>query len=461
MSETTGLIDALSRLQADLALLVGAEAVERYRADATRRPGPEPVAVARPRTTADLAALLAFCTARRQLVAVQGGLTGLAGGARPQAGELPISLERMRSLSEPDLLSMSVEAGAGVTLEALQARAAAAGLMFGVDIGARGTATIGGMIATNAGGIRVLRHGMFRAQVLGLEAVLSDGRVLTSMRGLQKDNSGYDLKQLMIGSEGTLGIVTRARLRLLPKPRHERNALCAVGSVDAALQLMRRLREHLGSDLSACEAIWPDVYAGVVALRGGSAPLATGHALYLLVESQSFRHEEDDLFETALGEAYEAGLCQDVVLSQSGRDFTALWEIRDGCTDYTASLGGMTGHDVSLPPDAMANFLDEAGAIVRRIDPAARICVFGHLGDGNLHYVVKSQHMPLLSPEIFACAAGLGGAVTAEHGVGSDKRAHLPLVRSPVELAVMRSIKHGLDPYGILNRGRILPEPSP
>lgn len=455
MSGTTDLVEALSRLPADLALLSGERAVERYRVDATRRKGPVPEVVARPKTTADLSALLVFCNARRQSVVVQGGLTGLAGGARPQAGELPISLERMRAVGEPDIAALSLEVEAGATLEAVQARAADAGLMFGVDIGARGTATIGGMIATNAGGIRVLRHGMFRAQVMGLEAVLADGRTLTSMRGLQKDNSGYDLKPLFIGSEGTLGVVTRAKLRLLPKPRQERNALCVVGSVEHALMLLGHLRGRLGPELSACEAIWPNVYAGIVALRGGSGPLPTGAPLYLLVETQSFRDGEDDLFETVLGEAYEQGLCSDVVLSQSGREFDDLWKIRDGCTEYTATLGGMTGHDVSLPAPMMATFLTEAEPIVRSIDPSATICIFGHLGDGNVHYIVKSAEIAEISPKIYACAAGHGGSVTAEHGVGADKKLHLPLVRSSVEFALMRALKQAVDPNGILNPGRI------
>ncbi|MFB9949192.1 FAD-binding oxidoreductase [Rhizobium puerariae] len=441
----------------DLGIETDRDMMARHLADATRKPGPVPSLVARPKTTEGVSAFLKACHDAGQPVAVQGGLTGLSGGARPLEGEVVLSLERMRSLGPVDAVSATIVVEAGARLQTVQEAAESAGLCFGVDIGARGSATIGGMIATNAGGIRVLRHDMMRAQILGLEAVLADGTVLSSLRGLMKDNSGPNLNQLFIGGEGLFGVVTRACLRLSAKPAAERNALCAVPSVDSALVLLQRLRSALGPQLTAFEGIFAPVYEGISAMRRGAIPLPAGSPLYVIAEMQIFGAQAgDDVFETVLIQAYEDGLCSDIVVSRSGREFAAIWDVREGCTEFTFSLGRLTGHDISVPLRSIPAFMAEAETLLAGLDPEAGAYVFGHLGDGNLHYVVRTGRREAVSPEIYRLAARLGGSVTAEHGVGLDKKDYLSLVRSPAELATIRMLKAALDPKAILNRGRVL-----
>lgn len=456
MAKLEALLHLLEAQDNDLGLLTDAAMIERYRADATRRAGAAPLLVARPRSTEGVSAFLSACNRLGQAVVVQGGLTGLSGGARPEEGEVALSLERMTCIDAVDETAAMIVAEAGATLQSVQHAVASCGLQFGVDIGARGTATIGGMIATNAGGIRVLRYNMMRTQVIGLEAVLADGTVVGSMRGLTKDNSGPNLNQLFIGSEGLFGVVTKARLQLFPRPRHELNALCAVSSVEDALAMLRLLRQALGPQLSAFEGIFGSVYDGVAGFKG-SAPLATGAPLYVLVEMQSFGDTEDGrVFERVLMDAYEQGLCSDIVVSQSGREFSAIWDVRENCTEYTFSLGRLRGHDVSVPLAALPIFISEAGQLLPKLDPDARAFIYGHLGDGNLHYTLMSDRCEQISPEIYRLAAELGGSVTAEHGVGVDKKPYLSLVRSAADLSTIRAMKTTLDPKNILNRGRVI-----
>nr|WP_274705580.1 FAD-binding oxidoreductase [Salipiger pentaromativorans] len=445
---------------------LGAEAVlayrpdlARYLSDETGDTGTPPALILRPRDTMDVSDALRLCHDAGQRVVVQGGRTGLAGGACPQPGEIVLSLERLTDLEEPDPLTASIVAGAGVPLQRLQERAEAAGLFFGVDLGARGTATLGGMIATNAGGIRVLRYGMMRAQVLGVEAVLADGTVLDGMVGLVKDNSGYDLKQLFIGSEGTLGVVTRARLALHPAPREATLAFCAVDTLAQAQALLVHLRGSLGASLSAFEAIWGPLY-DAMAERFGNAPLATGAGLYLLIEAQAFAEGDAARFEEAMAAAYEAGHCADVILSQSLNEVLALWGVRENCSEFVYTLANSVGHDVSLPLARLETFLTATEAAIRAIDPAARIFPFGHLGDGNLHYIVDTTEPAAVSQTVFRLSAQNGGAISAEHGLGLKKAAHLPLVRDAGQIATMRALKAALDPQGILNMGRILAVPK-
>lgn len=450
--------DALAAFRAagnDLGLLTDPADIARYRQDATRYPGPAPRAVLRPRDTAGVAEAMAICHALRQPVVVQGGLTGLSGGARPQEGEVALSLERLTTLGVVDPSGPTLLAGAGVSLLTVQETAQAAGFLFGVDIGSRGTATVGGIVSTNAGGIRVLRYGMTRAQLAGVEAVLPDGTVVTSLKGLAKNNTGADLSQLFCGTEGTLGIVTRALFRLHPNPAVTANALISLNSVKDALTLLARLRAALGLRLSAFEGIWPQVYAGIATLR--PLPIPAGAGMYVVAEIHGFDPQADrPAFENALMSAIEDGLCQDVVMSQSEREFHDIWAIREGSNDYTRTLGPVKGHDIAVPLAAIPAFVAEADTATARLDPAARPLVFGHLGDGNLHYVVQTSRADLVSPEIHAIAARHGGTIAAEHGVGVEKKPYITLVRSEGELSALRRLKAAFDPDGILNRGRIL-----
>lgn len=388
------------------------------------------------------------------------GRTGLSGGARVLAGEAVLSLERMSALQDVEPMAGTIIAEAGVPLQIVQEKADAAGLGFGVDIGARGTATIGGNIATNAGGIRVLRYGNFRAQVLGLEAVLADGTVLSSLKGLAKDNSGYDLSQLFIGSEGTLGVVTRACLKLHPKPITQSAAFCSLPSLDAAFDLLKALRGRLGNLLSGFEVILEPLMGDMVASLGLTAPVALSSPVYVLTDIQGMTPGADEeAFTGALSQAIEDGLVEDVVLSQSEREFQALWTLRDDCNRFLFAEGVMLSLDVSLPLPRMGEFLDLAKAAQSRADPAAQDYVFGHLGDGNLHYVVRTDSPNEVAKAVFECVAISGGSISAEHGIGLDKKAYLHLTRDPAELAAMRRIKAALDPCNILNPGRIFDMP--
>lgn len=451
----TGLRQRLTdRLGADAVLAYRPELI-RYRSDATKRTGAPPELILRPRDAQGVSDALRLCCEAGRPIVVQGGRTGLAGGARPQPGEIALSLERLNDLGDPDPLNASIVAGAGVPLLRLQERAGASGLLFGVDIGARGSATVGGMIATNAGGTRVLRYGMMRAQVAGLQAVLSDGTVIEDMEGLIKDNSGYDLKQLLIGSEGTLGVITRARLALHRAPRTSSLAFCAVDTLVQAQTLLLHLRAGLGRSLSAFEAIWGSLYDAMAA-SAADVPLATGAGLYLLVESMNDTGSEPDLFEQVMATAYQDGLCHDAIIAQSSSEAQALWAVREACSSHVHSLAQYVGHDLSLPSRRLEDFLIAAEAAVLGIDPQARILPFGHLADGNLHYIVETTAGEAVSNAVFRLSARAGGAISAEHGLGLDKAEFLPLVRDTGQVATMRKIKSALDPRGILNRGRIL-----
>ncbi|GAA2844479.1 FAD/FMN-containing dehydrogenase [Aminobacter aminovorans] len=453
----------LSILQArlDKAAILAGDAIDpRYSDDLAGEPGARPELVLRPRSTDEVAEILKACNDACQPLVVQGGRTGLSGGARVLAGEAVLSLERMTALQEVEPTAATIVADAGVPLQLVQEKADAADLVFGVDIGARGTATIGGNVATNAGGIRVLRYGSFRAQVLGLEAVLADGSVLSSLKGLAKDNSGYDLSQLFIGCEGTLGVVTRACLRLHPRPVTQSAAFCSLPSLEAAFGLLKFLRARLGNLLSGFEVILAPLMGDMVAALGLTAPVALSSPVYVLADIQGMTPQADEeaLVET-LSQAIEHGLVEDVVVSQSEREFRALWTLRDDVNRFLFAEEAMLSLDVSLPLPEMGAFLDMARAAQGQVDPGAQDYVFGHLGDGNLHYVVRTDRPDDVASAVFDCVAKSGGSISAEHGIGLDKKAYLHLTRSPGEISAMRRLKAALDPNNILNPGRIFDMP--
>jgi len=454
--DNRGLLDRLSGALPRNALLVGDAVDARYREDRRGKYSASPRFVMRPGSTAEVSVCLAACNDFAQPLAVHGGRTGLSGGHRVVEGEAVLSLERMTDLGEVHGDSATIMASAGAPLQAVQEAAELAGYLFGVDIGSRGTATIGGNIATNAGGIRVLRYGMFRAQVAGLETVLADGTILSSLRGLDKDNTGYDLNQLFVGSEGTLGVVTRARLRLHPKPLVEANAFLAVPSLEAALELLKRLREVLGSSVSAFELMFREAFEGVVAFLGMARPLDAKAPVYVLTEVQALREDATlETFAACLMQALEDGVALDAVVSQSPREFHALWTMRDSCADYVRSLDHVTGCDISVPMHRMAAFLQAGQTALGAIDPSTEFIVFGHLGDGNLHYVIRTPKREEAADKVYRLVADHGGSISAEHGIGFDKKPWLQLCRSKAEIATMRRLKAALDPKAILNRGRI------
>jgi FAD/FMN-containing dehydrogenase len=421
-----------------------------------------PLAIARPLEVAQVSRILATCDAHRIPVVPQGGLTGLAGGGVPLAPALLLSLERLRRIEAIDAVAGTMTVQAGATLAEVQAAADAAGLFFPLDLGGR-SAQVGGNAATNAGGHRVLRFGMMRALVLGLEAVLADGTVLSSLGKVLKDNAGYDLKQLFIGSEGTLGVITRLVLRLQPKPASQATALCAARSYAEGLALLQRLRTGLGGRLSAFEVMWPAFYHLATTLAGREPPLAGGHGLYVLVEALGQEPEHDAaLFESTIAAALADGTLEDAVVAQSGPQARALWEIREGSGAFRRHHWPQLPFDVSFAPGEIGAFVEDCDARLRARWPQAKVLYLGHAADGNLHVSIKLDENAGSAREmddlVYAAVRDRGGSVSGEHGIGACKRDYLGHTRSTAEIQVMRRLKAALDPNGILNPGKVLPD---
>jgi FAD/FMN-containing dehydrogenase len=451
-------MDAVAELIAALppgTVLTGAEIGDRHKSDESRTGRSLPKAVVRPASTAEVATALAICDRHRQPVVPQGGLTGLAGGANAGEDEVALSLERLAGVEALDADAATITLRAGTVLEVAQGAAAAAGFLLPVDLGARGSCQIGGMLANNAGGIRVLRYGMTRENVLGLEAVLADGTVLGGVSAMPKNNTGYDLKQLFIGSEGTLGVITRAVLRLHPAPAERLTALCALGDYAAVLELLQRARSGLAG-LSAFEAMWRDYFATC----SGDRRLFEGvPTLAVIVECDSDGGAEDrERFEALLGAALEDGVIGDALIAQSEKEARDFWEVREGIAlDH---LMGLINFDVSLPVGDLGRFAEACGADLEARFPTARVLFFGHVADGNLHIVVappEAEATHAIEDAVYDLVRDFAGSISAEHGIGVLKRPWLGNSRTEAELTTMRRLKLALDPNAILNPGKILP----
>jgi FAD/FMN-containing dehydrogenase len=456
----TALLETLaSRLPAGT-LLGPDDAGARHRADWTRVNACAPAAVARPRTTEEVAAILRACHEVGQPVVVQGGLTGLAGGATPRAGELALSLERLAGVESIDADAGTLQVRAGTPLAVAQAAAEAQGLQLALDLGSRGSCTIGGNIATNAGGNRVIRYGMMRELVLGLEAVLADGTVLSALNPMLKNNAGYDLKQLFIGTEGTLGVVTRAVLRLHAAPRERLTAFVAAPSFAALVALLRAARSEFGGELGSFEAMWANYYElAIAALKANPRPFDGRHPFYVLLEIEALEPVAATArLETFLARLLEAGTAADALVARSLEESARLWRVRESAGEIMMTLGIPMAYDVSLPMARMTAFLERLDAEVPAVLGDQPLYVFGHLGDGNLHLVTGLRSLgqvAALDQIVYGGLAGFG-SVSAEHGIGQLKRHWLSASRSPAELATMRLLKSALDPRGILNPGRVL-----
>jgi FAD/FMN-containing dehydrogenase len=421
----------------------------------------EALAIARPSSTQEVISVLEVCRRHAISVVPIGGGTGLVEGAMATSGQLLLSLERMRSAPEIDPMTRTAVVEAGVTLEQLQNAADAHDLVFPLDLGARGSATIGGNIATNAGGNRVIRFGMMREMVLGLEVVLADGTLLSSLNRMLKNNAGYDLKQLFIGSEGTLGVITRASLRLREKWRSQNAALLSLTSFDDVLKLLKFTDARLGGGLSAFEAMWGEFYDNVTAPGNGiPAPIERGQPYYVLIEALGGETVGDgERFEAMLAEIFDTGILHDAALARSTSQTMSFWQIRDA-VEKLLELGPMFMFDVSLPISAMEGYVDTVRErLAARWD--SHLCiVWGHLGDSNLHlwitvYSDDRGDRSEVEEIVYAPLRGVGGSISAEHGIGLEKRAYLSLTRTPPEIALMRRLKETLDPDGLLNPGKI------
>ncbi|MEX6507882.1 FAD-binding oxidoreductase [Jiella sp. M17.18] len=449
----------------DPAIVVSGEAIpERFRHDWSGQKPVRPLALIRPRSTEEVSATLALCHEAGIGVVPQGGLTGLAGGAHPVEGCVALSLERLNRIEEVDPAMATMTAGAGVVLQTAQAAAEEAGLFLALDLGARGSCTVGGVLSTNAGGNRVIRYGMAREHVLGLEVVLADGTVVTSLNKMLKDNAGYDSKQLFIGSEGTLGVITRAVLRLQPRPTFSTSALCGCRDFAAALSLLKAARACLGPSLTSFEVMWPSFYHFMGdSLPSLPQPLRGRHGLYVLIEVSGFDAERDaERLETLLGERLEAGEVEDAVLAASGKDVAALWAIRESVSEYSKVLGPVAAFDVGLPSHVTGSVVERLEAAMAERWPDAIALSYGHVGDSNLHFVAHVPSAGAVQPSaeisalVYGTVRAAGGTISAEHGIGTLKRDYLPYSRSSAELDLMRRMKTALDPRGILNPGKVL-----
>lgn len=417
-------------------------------------------AVVRPRTTQEVSQALRICHRLSQSVVTHGGKTGVCDGDRATPADVVISLEAMNRIEEIDATGRTLLAQAGCTLHALQEAAAEQGLFLPLDLGARGSCTIGGNVSTNAGGINVIRYGMARNLVLGLEAVLADGTVLSSLNRMLKNNSGYDLKQLFIGTEGTLGIVTRVVLALKEQPSSTNSALVALNSGASVLQLLKYMDRELGGTLSSFEVMWGDYYRAVTRPGAHSPPLPREHPFYVVMEMQGSDQAADtERFEAVLAAAMEAGTIADAVIARSTQDRDRLWAVRE---DFSSILQFKPQflYDVSLPIRHMLEYVEGLQARLQARWPACRFYTLGHIGDGNLHFFIspdcdEPDAHRIADEIVYAPLASINGAISAEHGIGLEKKPWLHLSRSAEEIEAMRRLKRAFDPSNILNPGKI------
>jgi FAD/FMN-containing dehydrogenase len=423
-----------------------------YEADWTGRYRGEAVAVVRPASPEEIVEIVRACRSARVPIVPQGGNTGLVGGAIPRAGAVVVSTRRLATIEPVDPDGLAMVAAAGATVDAVHRAAADAGLAYGVDLAARDSATIGGTIATNAGGIHVFRHGMTRDQLLGVEAVLGDGTLIRRLDAPRKDNTGFALAQLLAGSEGTLGIITAARLRLLPRLDQRVVAVLGISSTSVAVRLAGALRRSLPS-LNAVEFI--DAAALDLAVEHGALrPIQARHPAYLLVEVADVVDPEPAF----VGALQRAPDVDDAAIATDGPARARLWQIRERLPESLQRAGVPHSIDAALPLPRLAEFAGLLPATIERASPGARLILFGHLLDGNLHVNVLGPDPddPSVDDAVLGLALELGGTVSAEHGIGVAKAAWLTRDRSPGDLAAMRSIKRALDPDGILNPGVLL-----
>ena len=429
------------------------------------------LAVIVPRSVEQISRLLRFCNENRIGVVPHGGNTGYCGGATPDESgkQVVVSMRRMNRIRGVDALNYSLVAEAGCILADVQRAADEAERFFPLSLGSEGTCQIGGNLSTNAGGLSVLRYGMMRELVLGLEVVLADGRVLSSLGALRKDNTGYDIKSLFLGAEGTLGIITAASVKLFPKIRSSATALVAVPKVRAAVDLLARLREASGDRISSFELI-PRIGIELTTqhIPGVIDPLQQPYSWYVLCELTSARAADplDTIMEEALGAALEDGLVLDAALARNERERAALWKLRETIPEAQRIDGASLKHDISVTITALPDFVERASRWVEDNVPDGRLVIYGHVGDGNLHFNLNQApgsdrniflaREPAIKRAIHDLVSEFGGSFSAEHGIGRLKVGELEHYAAPVEIDLMRAVKKALDPNGVLNPGKVL-----
>jgi FAD/FMN-containing dehydrogenase len=423
--------------------------------------------VVRPGSTAEVSAICRLASENRVALVPQGGNTGLVGGQTPHSGEVVISLRRLDQVRDIDTASNTMTCEAGVVLQVAQQRASEVDRLFPLSLGAEGSCTIGGNLSTNAGGTTALAFGVAREMALGLEVVLADGRILNGLSKLKKDNTGYDLRNLFIGAEGTLGVITAATLKLFPKPHAVETAFVGLKSPAAALKLLSISQNEAAGTLTSFELL-SDLAVDFSVRHGIDIrdPLAGKHSWYVLMELSSPRDDARAALESILAQGLEKGIVEDAVIAANLSQRSAFWKLRDEMSAAQKPEGGSIKHDISVPVVAVPDFIEQANAAVVKLIPGARPVPFGHLGDGNIHYNVSqpvgSDAADFLARwhdvnvVVFEIVLRMGGSISAEHGIGVLKRDELPHVKDKVALELMREIKAMLDPLGIMNPGKVL-----
>ncbi|MGN6459597.1 MAG: FAD-binding oxidoreductase [Pseudolabrys sp.] len=424
--------------------------------------------VLRPGSVDEVRKILTLANETKTAIVPQGGNTGLVGGQIPHHGEVVLSLNRLTKIREVDPVSNTLTADAGVTLQQVREAAAAVDRLYPLLLPSEGSCTVGGNLSTNAGGVTAVAWGIARQQVVGLEVVLADGRLLNNLNKLKKDNTGYDLKNLFVGAEGTLGVITGAVLRLLPRPRSTETAFVGLATPEDALKLLGIALGHAGSSVTSYELIERIGIDGVLKhVEGSRDPLTGRHNWYVLIELSSQAETGlRDTMEAILGDGLERGIIEDATISESGAQSKAFWYMREMFAEVQRRIGVSIKHDISVPVAAVPEFIARTHAATQKAFPGSRPLAFGHLGDGNLHYnVIQPEGMDKetwlarwhdVNKVVFDIVLSLNGSISAEHGVGVMKRDLLPSIKDKTAIEVMRAIKHTLDPNGILNPGKVL-----
>jgi FAD/FMN-containing dehydrogenase len=455
----SNIVSELKAIVGDADVLTGKDASERATPWETHQPC-QAQAIVRPKSTQQVAAIMQTCFAHGQSVVPYGGLTNLVQGCATTPDDVALSFEKMNAIEEIDTTAHTMTVQAGVTMQAAQEAADAVELLFPVDIGARGTCMLGGNVSSNAGGTKVIRYGMMRDSVLGLEAVLADGTVVSSMNRFIKNNSGFDLKHLFIGTEGVLGLVTRIVFRLSVKPQTHNVALVACNEYSQIVAVLNKAKALLGSSLCGFEVMWQDFF-DTVTLPAGKlrSPFAEKFPLYAIVESMGTRPGTDDEdFEAVLGEMIESDLIADGVIAKSARERQEIWAIR-GEVEWLVK--DCYNFDVSLAVADVGDYVHQVMSRIHGDIPDAVVAAFGHLGDNNIHVSVlcdgvKTTHAQTIEKHVYESLLPYKGAISAEHGIGLEKKPYLSISRSPEEIELMKSLKRSLDPKNILNPGKVI-----
>ena len=471
MSSPNDFLEALRNLLGTDAVRIAAAIEPRYRKAhfSSQTTQTEPIALVLPRTPEDVAGVMRLCHRFQRKVIPQGGLTGLADAALPADGEVIVSLERLRGIEEIDPLAGTLTVRAGTPLQEAQAAAAEQGFLLAIDLGARGSCHVAGNVATNAGGVRVIRYGMARQHVLGLEVVLADGTLITSLNKMLKNNAGYDLKQLFIGSEGTLGIITRVVFKLEPLPRCVQTAFCAAASYDQVTGLLRLAQQRLSGRLSAFEVMWNDFYTlASTRLYPTNQPLPANAPLYVLLDLQGADATTDaPIFEALLEDALAQGLISDAALAQSETDAQDFWRLRDAPAELNRIWPVLESFDISVPIATMGTFVSTLKQRLAQTIGGSEALFFGHIADSNLHVCVTIPNTTeaafprhAIQELVYALVREYRGSVSAEHGIGTHKKAYLDYSRSAEEIRLMQVLKQALDPLNLLAPGRIFDMPG-